>query len=853
MHPMGWSNKASWLSIGLAGMAGVVGGDSAAAGPAHAAGLSAAAGIAAVAAPSGVVRSAGTTGSAGMTEPAAARVARLAGPAEVAGSAGAAGSVGVAGLADTWRSRVSARLLSVYDSRTADRSAEADNRPSAADSDLAGMSPRFNDKGWVQADVHFDCTGDAPTKALISAGLAINSTVRLASFCVIEGWVAPQSLSEVAAVAGVTRVKVPGYAVIPRLRSPTMLPDSRPPQQQSADLAARPAANTAGGIDRNGVVIMRADQFVAQTRVNGAGAKVGVQSAGISSLNTIQARGELPSVQVVKPGDGANSQVGDEGTALLEEVHAVAPGAALGYCGPNTFVEYTSCLGQLIAAGATILVDDLIFPEQDLLSSDSPQVQAVEQLLADNPAVALFTAAGNYNGSYWEGSYTPVALSSLGLAPLTCPSNGVTQTDYYVSRFDADPSQLLTVTQASAVPIAFAWADPPDHNASRFDVYWVDAADSTKSGCLATAAATANQVARKVNLYSGTYTLYIATQDASAAGKFLKLWVGGDGLTSLSKPTNGGIVTSQGFAGGAVTVGAVNGSDGIGNGIEPFSSIGPITVAFPSLAHIQAPVLVAPDGITVDAAGTYFAGSLFPDGNFYGTSASAPNAAAVAALIRSAFPILSASQLISALNAGAVQLGSTSPDATFGYGRIDAMGALGTFPAPTMTSVPDSALMAGSSSPAYPFTVTGTGALHFTVTTSNTTSIPASIVAAGSPGVTIAPSDCGVTVLTCTLSVMPSNGPGGTVTVTVAAVDGANRSASASMTVTVTGTQAPPASSPPGPAPTARGGGGGKLEWGLNTALLLLAGLRLLEGRGPRRGSTELSGCTRVPPRRSSG
>jgi hypothetical protein len=729
-----------------------------------------------------------------------------------------------AGAADEWRARVSPRLLSIYDAPTAPRPAAVSQYESELAANAIALEPRFNEQGWVQADVHYDCPQDVPTKALVSAGLAVGSSIKLAPLCVVEGWIAPQSLPAIAAVAGVTRVLVPSYALHPRRVVPEVPSSSMAAVQESSRLSARPAAGSVGGIDRNGVSIMRADQFVAQTGADGGGAHVGVQSVGISSLQTIQSRGELPAVQVLKPSDGASSPTGDEGTALLEEVHAVAPGAGLAYCGPSTFVEYTSCLGQFIAAGATILVDDLIFPQQDLLSSDSSAVQAVGQLLAQNPSVTLFTAQGNYNGSYWEGAYSPVALSSLGLPPLTCPSGGVTQTDYYVAQFDGDPSQLLTVTQSSRIPVALAWADPPDHNASKFDVYWVDANDSTKSGCLSTASATDTQVTVGTAFAAGTYTLYIATPDASPSGKFLKLWVGGDGLTSLSKPTAGSVVTPQAFASGAVTVGAVNGSDGVGNDIEPFSSLGPIAIAFPEVIRLQAPVLVAPDGINVDAAGTYFAGSLFPDGNFYGTSASAPNAAGVAALIRGAFPNLTAAQLVSALKAGAVQLGSASPDGTFGYGRVDAMGALGTFPVPTMTSLPDSALTAGSSSASYPFTVSGTGALHFSVTSSNIASIPASIVAAGSPGVTIAPADCGISTLSCTLAVMPANGPGGTVTVTVAAVDGASRSASATMTVTVTGSATPPPATTPDPTPSSGRGGGGALDWCVIASLLLIGG-----------------------------
>jgi hypothetical protein len=165
------------------------------------------------------------------------------------------------------------------------------------------------------------------------------------------------------------------------------------------------------------------------------------------------------------------------------------------------------------------------------------------------------------------------------------------------------------------------------------------------------------------------------------------------------------------------------------------------------------------------------------------------------------------------LRAGATQLGASAPDGTFGYGRIDAIGALGTLPAPTITALPACSLPAGSSSPAYPFTISGIGKLHFSVTSSNGALIPASIVAAGSPGVTIAPAGCGISTMSCTVSVTAANGQSSTVTVTVAAVDGANRSAPASMTITVMGSPAPPTTVTPTPSATPSGGGGGALKW----------------------------------------
>ena len=56
----------------------------------------------------------------------------------------------------------------------------------------------------------------------------------------------------------------------------------------------------------------------------------------------IQARGELPAaVQVLYPAGNSTPVSADEGTALLEEIHAVAPGANLVFCGPSTFVDFT--------------------------------------------------------------------------------------------------------------------------------------------------------------------------------------------------------------------------------------------------------------------------------------------------------------------------------------------------------------------------------------------------------------------------------------------------------------------------------------------------------------------------------
>jgi hypothetical protein len=714
---------------------------------------------------------------------------------------------------EAWRARVGIGLQSVYDGRAHHQTAPVNGANAA----------RFDVQGRVEADVHYDCSSSAPRTALAGAGLSASSATHLPPLCVIEGWIAPSALAQLANVSGVTGVKIPSY--VRHIQRPT--------------LKSTAASQTGSAIDGSAVTIMHADQFVKQAGGGGAGVMVGVQSQGVASLSTIQGRGELPSVSVLTTAAGASATTADEGTALLQEVHAVAPNASLAFCEPQTFVQYTACLQQFVQAGATIMADDILFFDQDPMSSGGIDTAGVTQFLAQNPNVAMFTAGGNDNGSYWEGTYTPVTVSSLSLPTITCP--GSTQVDNYVNQFASGADEILTITPTSAisVPLTFAWSDPPGQNNSKFDIYWTNP-NATAGGCVSTASATNAVVTQTVTLYPGPNKLYIATPDASAAGKFLKLWVGGDGLTALSISTAGSFVSPQTFATGVISVGAVNGSDGIGNNIEAFSSRGPITVVFPSAAKIPAPVLVAPDGIYVDTAGTYFASEIFPDGNFYGTSAAAPNAAAVAALIRGAFPGLTVPQLLSALETGAAQLGTTVPDSTFGYGRIDAMGALGTFAAPTMTSLTDVSIDASSSrtSAALPFTISGTGALHFSVTSTNPTLIPEAVGASGAPGISVAPSDCGATTLTCSLTVTAAQYQGGTATVTVSTVDGAGRAAQATIHVTVTNPATAPPPAPPATSSGGGGGGGGSLSlWEICAALLALAAQLTARRRATRDGT----------------
>jgi hypothetical protein len=120
----------------------------------------------------------------------------------------------------------------------------------------------------------------------------------------------------------------------------------------------------------------------------------------------------------------------------------------------------------------------------------------------------------------------------------------------------------------------------------------------------------------------------------------------------------GSVPNKSDAGGGVISVGAVDWLTP--HAVEFFSSRGP------TRDGRLKPEIVAPDGVSTSVPG------LSP---FFGTSAAAPHAAGVAALLLSRNPGLTPSQLSDQLKGTAVDLGSPGPDNTFGFGRVDAFPA----------------------------------------------------------------------------------------------------------------------------------------------------------------------------------
>ena len=90
----------------------------------------------------------------------------------------------------------------------------------------------------------------------------------------------------------------------------------------------------------------------------GTGVRVGVISDGIAGLAASQLSNDLGPVTSQSFRADLNLNAGPEGTAMLEIVHDLAPGAELWFANAGTTVEFANAVAFL-AGNVDVVVDDL--------------------------------------------------------------------------------------------------------------------------------------------------------------------------------------------------------------------------------------------------------------------------------------------------------------------------------------------------------------------------------------------------------------------------------------------------------------------------------------------------------------
>jgi len=531
-------------------------------------------------------------------------------------------AAGKALLRAPWR-KVSRSLRERLASLQARGLTEASQVPPDLDS-LRGGALRLREDGAILVSLRVSGTGRSELARLRAVGF--EPTFESARFLLVEGWLSIFRLESVARLGFVNSVH-----------------------------PAVPPRTSAGSVLTEGDAILFADQARLNLGVSGAGVTVGVISDSVDGMAASQASGDLPSqIQVLKAGAGAG-----EGTAMLEIVHDLAPGAELGFYGPASSGDMITGINRLAAAGASVIVDDLTFFDQPHFE-EGPVAQTINSVAAQG--VVYVTASGNDAQASGSGSGHYEA-NFAGGGSLGGPTQDV---HLFVPCPVCNAFQSITVLPGKVGVVILQWADKFGAAGDDYDLYITDVnrtiiamSDDVQDG---------NDDPIEMVFLDNKASSFPATIRVVVdrfAGSPRRIKVFYFEITDIEFGSAVGSIAGHANASGAITVGTINADDPGNDDIAPYSSQGPCDLFFPAVVARQKPDVTGIDGVSVTGA----AGFSNP---FFGTSAAAPHVAAVAALMLEADPSLPAARVKEILGETAVDLGASGGDTVFGSGRVDA-------------------------------------------------------------------------------------------------------------------------------------------------------------------------------------
>ncbi|WKN31612.1 Ig-like domain-containing protein [Porifericola rhodea] len=230
-----------------------------------------------------------------------------------------------------------------------------------------------------------------------------------------------------------------------------------------------------GATTSQGDQVMFSDDAKSTFRITGAGNKIGVLSDSYNTLGGAEAgikSGDLPGtanpngyfhpIQVLEdllPGEGI-----DEGRAMMEIIHDVAPGAELAFhtafLGQASFAEG---IMELADEGADVIVDDVFYFAEPFFQ-DGIITQAVDYVASKN--VSYFSSAGNSGHDSYEAPFRPVANEIVLPVEFESEEGTVIEPSTYVFHdFDPGPGEdifqeISFAPGSNSFTISFQWDEP---------------------------------------------------------------------------------------------------------------------------------------------------------------------------------------------------------------------------------------------------------------------------------------------------------------------------------------------------------------------------------------------------------
>jgi hypothetical protein len=549
-------------------------------------------------------------------------------------------------------------------------------------------------------DVHFDHGAVSQLGSLRDVGAGIVAASRRYQLVTVS--VAPQALRSLASLPGVaSAAAVPA----PVLRAPC---DGGSVISEGVAQLNVVAAREKFPVDGEGVTVgVLSDSFDSATEAVPGGPVATKAAEDIKTKDLPGAEnlcpGQLKPVEVLEEfAASPEEEEGpyDEGRAMLQIVHDVAPQASLAFAsafnGELAFAENIEKLAE--EAGAEVIVDDVGYFNEPFFQ-DGPVAAAVNEVTANG--VTYLSAAGNDNLFDAEGneigSWEAPAYRDSGSCPgamRSLPGYNATHCLDFNPEAATDRTFGIRVEPEETLTVDLQWAEPWSGVGTDLDAFLL-----ASNGERLTGSAEDNLKADKpveivqwTNDSEAASTVQLVVNRFTGFNPRLKfiLLQNGGGVTATEYPRSGGgdVVgpTVYGHAGAASAIAAGAVRFDAGNMAEeapqPYSSRGPVTHYFgpvegPSPAAAIPPEVISKPDLTATDCGatTFFARLSSGVWRFCGTSAAAPHAAGVAALASEVVPPPTPELIRASLTGTGSPVGSYDSCAV-GGGLVESVAAL---------------------------------------------------------------------------------------------------------------------------------------------------------------------------------
>jgi hypothetical protein len=424
-------------------------------------------------------------------------------------------------------------------------------------------------------------------------------------------------------------------------------PATSAPAQVALAAPANPAHETSGAITEasvgaGGATAAQVRQALDESglNVNGAGIKIGVLSDSFNDHGGAaadEADGALPSASKVQVLEDLASGGTDEGRAMMQVIHDIAPGASLAfYTAFESEQDFANGILALAATGCKVICDDVSYFDEPFFQN-GVVAQAIQTVEAEG--VTYVTAAGNNASNGYQAAWTPISGSVDGWSLTNAES------------FGGSVVQTVTINTEGTndtVPLILQWNQPYGATTSDLGIFVFRNGSLYELVSNQSVGQEPNNPLVDLQLPSGTYQ--IAIENLSGPNPTLiKEITAGDGFPATIGGANAGTVVGHAMTPGAIAAGAVSAADTPAFGFNPASEFFSSSGAGAELLFADnGTALSSPDVLNpvvvsgIDDVATTVSGSL---ADFYGTSAASASLAGVAALLLSANPALTPAQV----------------------------------------------------------------------------------------------------------------------------------------------------------------------------------------------------------------